>query len=196
MAGAIFVRVSSGFFQLVLLSWIQLQYKRSHDTWSNVDDRAIVSADNVLVTTFWIFRQPQVSGLIGHSKFLLMPWCVPTIMEPACESDFLAEEKEASENANSLNSWYGIGLIVMVTSWWRLASWSTLLASIRVSILAWLIADWRNESLLERSGRVFMAAYCRLPTKPLRASLSSSVTGASMWDFRLDSMQMGLIFRT
>ena len=30
----------------------------------------IVSAERVLVTTFWIFLLPHISGLIGHSTFL------------------------------------------------------------------------------------------------------------------------------
>ena len=118
------------------------------------------------------------------------------MMEPACESGFLADENEASENAMNLKSVNGIGLMVMVTSWCFLASWSTLLASIKVSTLAWLIADWRNESLLERSGLVFIAAYCKLPTIPRRASRSVSVTGSSSWVFRLVSIWIGLIFRT
>ena len=44
------------------------------------------------------------------------------MMEPACESGLVADENEASENARTLKSLYGIGLIVMVTSWWRFAS--------------------------------------------------------------------------
>ena len=34
-----------------------------------------------------------------------------------------------------------------------------------VSILAWFMADRKDQSLLQRSGRVFLAAHCRLPTK-------------------------------
>ena len=196
MAGCSLGRASSGLFQSVLGSWIQLQKSRNHASWSKVDAKAIVSADKVLVTTFWILRQPQVSGLIGHWCPWLMSWCVPTMMEPAWESGFLAEENDASENAISLKFCGGIGLIVIVTSWWRLASWSTLLASIRVSILAEFIADCRNESLLERSGRVLIAAYWRLPITPRRASRSDSVTGSSSWLLRLHSMEIGLIFLT
>ena len=118
------------------------------------------------------------------------------MMEPACESGFVADENEASENARKRKSGYGIGLIVIVTSWCFLASCSRRLASIRFSILAWLIVDCRNDNLLERSGLVFMAAYCTLPTRPRNANLSGSVTGFSSWDFLLVSIVIGLIFRT
>ena len=47
------------------------------------DAMEIVSAERVLVTTFWIFLLPHISGLIGHSTFLAIFWCVPTIMQPA-----------------------------------------------------------------------------------------------------------------
>ena len=117
-------------------------------------------------------------------------------MEPACESGLVDDENEASENARNLKSEYGIGLIVIVTSWCFLASCSRRLASIKFSILAWLSVDWRNDNLLERSGLVFIAAYCKLPTRPRKANLSGSVTGFSSWDFLLDSIVIGLILRT
>jgi hypothetical protein len=50
-------------------------------------------------------------------------------------------------------------LMVMLTSWLHLASWRTRLAFIKVSFLAVIITDWRNENLLERSGLIFIIVY-------------------------------------
>ena len=101
---------------IVFWKWTHAQYNRIQERWSKVDESAMVSAE-VLVTTFWIFRQPQVSGLIRHWQLLLISLWVPTIIDPAWESGLLLEEKEASEKAINRKSLGGIGLMVIVTSW-------------------------------------------------------------------------------
>ena len=80
------------------------------------------------------------------------------MMAPACESGLCADEKEASENAMNLKWWNGIGLMVMVTSWNRFASWRILLAYSKVEMVAVLIANCKRDNLLDRSDRVFVAA--------------------------------------
>ena len=76
----------------------------------------VVSADKVLVTTFCIFLLLQVMGLIGHCLLVDISLWVPTMINPACESGFLLEANEASENAINRKSNGGMGLMVKVTS--------------------------------------------------------------------------------
>ena len=196
MAGSSRSRALSGSRHCTLGSRSHRQCSRIQAIWSKADAKEVVSADNVLVTTFWIFLLPQVKGLIGHWELLLISSWVPTIIEPAWESGFLVEAKDASEKAMNLKFWCGMGFMVIVTSWYRLASWSSRLADCNVSMLAWLISDWSSESLLERSGRVFVAAYWSEPIRPRRWPLSASVTGKLGCVLRWTSIGIDGIFRT
>ena len=196
MAGANFFKASSGFLHRVVGSCNQLQKSLNHDTWSTALASAFVSADYVLVTTFWIFLLPHHFGLIAHWTFWDIFWWVPTMKSPACESGFFCEEKDASENAMNRKSSTGIGLMVMVTSWNLLASCRSLLPSWRVPIVACGMADCNRDRRLDKSGRVFVAAHCKLPTSLLKANLSASVTGSSVWVLRLVSIWIDFILRT
>ena len=196
MADGIFGKASSGFLHCVHGSWSQLQKIRNHDSWSTDDANAMVSAANVLVTTLWIFLDPHVIGLIGHWTLELISLWVATIMCPACESGLLWEEKDASLKTMNLKSLGLMDLIVIVTSWWCLASWRSLFPSFKVSMVALFIDDWRRDNRLERSGLVWVAAYCKLPINPRNANLSSSVTASSGWVLRLTSILIGGILQT
>ena len=88
-------------------------------------------------------------------------------------------QKKHSENTINLRSSWGIDLMVMVVSWYLFASWRSRLASARVSTWALLICDCKLESLLERSGRVLVDAYCKEPIKPLKRPRSFSLIGSS-----------------
>jgi hypothetical protein len=158
--------------------------------------RALVSAESVLVTTFWIFLQPHETGLMGHWRFWHILWCVPTMKRPAWESGFFWDAKDASENAMKRKSATGIGRIVMVTSWCLLASCRSLFPSCNVPTVALGISDCSSDNRLARSGLVLVDAYCKLPTRPRRAKRSFSVTASSGWVLRLGSMGIELIFRT
>ena len=154
-----------GCFQLVFASNIQAQHNRIHDKWSNTELRETVSAANVLVTTLWIFLQPQDSGETGQDTFSLIKRFVPMIILPVCELGLLLEANDASENARKRKSSTGMGWICIVVSWNFLASWSAWFAEVNVEIVAELIADCNMLSLLARSGRVCTAAYWRLPIR-------------------------------
>ena len=51
------------------------------------------------------------------------------MISPACESGFLTEANDASENPMNRNCFGGMDFMVIVTSWWRLASCRSRLAS-------------------------------------------------------------------
>ena len=150
------------------------------------DARALVSAESVLVTTFWIFLQPHETGLMGHWRFWHILWCVPTMKRPAWESGFFWDAKDASENAMKRKSATGIGRIVMVASWCLLASCRSC-SLLAVPTVALGISDCSSDNRLARSGLVLVDAYCKLPTRPRRAKRSFSVTASS---------GIELIFRT
>ena len=196
MAGDSNLRVCSGFLHSVSGLWSHDQKILSQASWSKADASEVDSAARVLVTTLCIFLQPQEIGLIGHCLFSLMSLWVPTMITPECESGFLLDENEASLNAMDLKSFVGIGLMTMATSWWCLASCNKRLPSSNVSTVALLMADCKNESLLARSGLVFVDVYWRLPMSPRSASFSLSVTVLLICVFRLTSIAMGLIFLT
>ena len=103
-------------FQLVFASNIQAQHNRIHDKWSNTELRETVSAANVLVTTLWIFLQPQDSGETGQDTFSLIKRCVPMIILPVCELGLPLEANDASENARKRKSSTGMGWICIVVS--------------------------------------------------------------------------------
>ena len=86
--------------------------------------------------------------------------------------------------------------MVTLTSWWRFASWRVLLPCISVDTVAWLMADCKCDNWLEISGRVFVAAYWRLPMSPRRARRSCSVTGSSGVVLRLGSIEIAGMSRT
>ena len=69
MAGSTFMSASSGRCHCVAGSWSHFQYNLNQLSWSRADAMEMVSAESVLVTTFWIFLLPQMSGLMGHSTF-------------------------------------------------------------------------------------------------------------------------------
>ena len=174
----------------------QAQYTRIHVSWSSVVDKADVSADKVLVTTRWIFLVPQDSGLITHDLFWAMSlWVAKTII-PAYDSGLALDAKDASEKAMNLRSSGAIGFILIVTSWCFFAVWRVLLAIIRVVMVALLIWDCNWLSALDRSGRVWTAAYCKDPISPLSRCLSSSVTAASSCARRSGFSEIGLMFFT
>ena len=78
----------------------------------------------------------------------------------------------------------------------RLASWRVRFASMRVWMVALLISDCKKLSLLERSGLVWTAAYCKLPIKPGRANFSSGVTSAVSLCFLSGAILIGSILLT
>ena len=88
------------------------------------------------------------------------------IRHPFWDCEFALLANAASEKATNLRSQSGIGLNVMVVCLWTLASWSKRFASNRSLTHAWLILAWIRLSFAERSGRVLVAAYWMLPTKP------------------------------
>ena len=189
-------RVELGRFQSTFGSNIQAQHKRIHDRWSRTAFKDTVSAAKVLVTTLWIFLQPQDSGDTGLDTFSRMDLCVPMIMLPVCELGLVFEAKDASENARNLKSSIGMDWIWMVVSWYFLASWSAWLADIRVLMVALFIDDCNMLSRLERSGLVCTAAYCKLPIKPRSDWRSSSVILESSCCRRSIGILIGSIART
>ena len=188
-------RLLEGFFQSIEGSSNHAQYSFSHDNWSRVDAKDIVSAERVLVTTFWIFLQPHDNGLMGQETFCDILLWVPNMILPACESGLDFEANDASENARKRKSSRDIGWIHSWTSWCLLPSCKTRFASISVSTWALLIFDCNMLRRLDKSGRVFTAAYWRLPIKARSSWRSESVTGSSGVDFLFMSMLMGLILR-
>ena len=127
----------------------------------------------------------------------IFSWVVMIIM-PVCESGFFFDENEASENARKRSLEIGIDWIVMVVSLCRLASCNTRLASIRFWIVAELMVLCKWLSRLDRSGRVFTAAYCKEPINARKACFSSGLTGSSkecfLVDFNVDRFNFGNVF--
>lgn len=86
----------------------------------------MVSAAKVLVTTLYIFLQPQDIGLTGQvTLFPISLWVaivrVPVgelaiIRVPVWELGLVFEASDASENAGNLRPLMGIDWILMVTS--------------------------------------------------------------------------------
>ena len=186
----------SGFCHGILGSMSHAQYTRIQVSWSSVVAKAVASADNVLVTTRWIFFVPQDNGLTLQDLFLEISLWVAMMIIPEYDSGFVLDAKDASEKAKNLRSFTSIGLILMVTSWCFFAVWRVLLAIIRVVTFAVLIWDWSWLRELVRSGLVWTAAYCNDPMSPRKRCLSSSVTGSSSWALRSGLMVMGLMLRT
>ena len=122
--------------------------------------------------------------------------CVAMIIEPECESGCFGDEKDASEKARNLSCLISIGWILILVSLWRFASWRVLFASIRVDIVAVLIALCKWLKRLERSGRVFTAAYCKDPIMALSSNFSSALMLRSICCFRSLLMWIGSIFVT
>ena len=190
---------TSGGLNLVASSWPAGQASRPSISASMTDGtvfRDTVSAASVLVTTLWIFWQPQDSGDTGQDTLSLMDLWVPIIMLPVWELGLALEAKDASENARNLKSSMGLGWIWMVVSWYFLASWSAWLADIRVLMVALFIEDCNILNRLERSGRVCTAAYCKLPIKPWRDWRSSSVILESGCCLRSIGILIGSMART
>ena len=196
MAGSTLQRAVSGLFHSVVGSCNHFQYSRNQDSWSRAVASEAVSADKVDVTTRWIFLLPHINGEIGHSVFFEISWWVATVMLPAYELGLLWDANEASEKVIKRRSWWGMDLMVMVTSWWRLASCNKRLASISVSMVPELILDCKLESRFDKSGRVLVEACCNDPTKPRRCPLSLSLISRLGWVFRWKSIGIGDIFRT
>ena len=95
----------------------------------------------------------------------------------------------------NLSCWWGMDLMVIATSWYRLASWSRRPASMRTSTVPEFMLDCRLDNLLERSGLVLVEAYCKDPISPLRGPRSLSVIGRLAWSLREFSIGIGDIFR-
>lgn len=128
-----FCKLRVGSCQAMDVSRSQAQNRRSHDNWSNDEVNAMVSAERVLVTTFWIFLQPHEIGLTGHVTFCVISLWVVRMMDPAWESGAFLEANDASENARNLTSWVDTGWMVMDTSWCLFASWRVRLAWINLT---------------------------------------------------------------
>ena len=99
-----FFNVELGCFHFTVGSSIHAQHSRIQDRWSSTLFRDTVSAANVLVTTLWIFLQPQARGDTGQDTFSLMSLWVPIMILPVCELGLLFEANEASENARNRKS--------------------------------------------------------------------------------------------
>ena len=188
------LRAWLGFFQGTLSSIVQAQHSFTQDNWSRTVPRETVSAAKVLVTTLWIFLHPHTKGLTGHVMFWLMFLWVLKMIQPVCELGFPFEAKEASENAKNLRSGIEMGFTVIATSECFLASCKAELAWSSVPTFALLISDWRKLNLLDKSGRVWTAAYWRLPMRALRSWRSDSLTSDSSCLRRSIGTLMGSMF--
>ena len=195
-AGGNLTKVSSACCHWHWPSRIHAQYNRIHDSTSTAPASDIASAESVLTTTFWIFLECHTSGLTGQFLFSAIDLWVDIIIIPWCESGFLAEANEASENATNRMSLMDIGWNLMVTSAWSFVSWSILFPSSRVEIVALLIWVWSHPSRAATSGRVLTAAYCKEPTSARRLWRSVSVTGAVGINFLSLGIWIGLMSLT
>ena len=135
-------------------------------------------------------------GFTGQLWFSAIFLWLAMIIIPWCESGFLLDANEASENATNRMSSMGIGWNLIVTSEWTLVSWSILLPSLRVDMVALLIWDCNHPSLDAISGLVLTAAYWSDPTSALSPWRSSSVTGAVGVNFRSLAILIGWISLT
>ena len=163
------------FFQSVLGFRIQLQKSLNHDSWSKVVLKDVVSADSVLVTTLWIFLQPQLIGFTGHTWFFPMSAWVVMIIVPVCGSGCFLEANDASEKARNRIWSMGIGWILTCVSLYFLASWRILFPWMRVSTVALFTSLCRKLKRLDRSGLVFTDAYWSDPISALKSCLSLSL---------------------
>ena len=183
-AGGSWRSVSSACFHLHRWSMTQAHISRIQDKTSTAPAKAMASADNVLTTTFCIFLECHIIGLI--TLWALSPiflWAAIMII-PWWELGFFSDAKEASEKATYRRSLRLIGCMCMAVDACCLASWSVLLASMRVETLAVLIRLCNHPRREHKSGRVFTAAYCKLPISARSSCRSCSETTSSDWERR------------
>ena len=178
-AGGSWRRVSSACFQSRSTLFSQPQYNLTHERISTAPARDMASADKVLTATFWIFLECQTIGFTMLVLFSPINLWHDMIIIPWWESGTFGEAKEASEKAMNRSWSRGIGWIFNVVTANILASCNTLFASMSVLTLARLIWDCNIPSLLHKSGRLLVAAYCKDPITARRDCLSGSVTAAS-----------------
>ena len=114
IAAGRFCKDSWGFFQLILLSLSQAQNRRIQDIWSRVESRAIVSADNVLVTTFYIFLLLHEMGLTGQVLLDSMSQCLCGWLRWSCPHENLAPFEKQMRHQRMLGKnvlwWYRLNL--------------------------------------------------------------------------------------
>ena len=188
-------KASSGLFQLIFGFSIHAQCNLVQLKRSKAPERAYVSDARVLETTRLIFFENQMRGLTADILVWSMASVVAKMRHPFCEWAFSLVAKAASENDKKRIWSNGKDWTLMLTSENRFASASRRLPCNKSATVAQVTLAWRRLSLQDRSGLVFVAAYCRLPINPrkpwsfwgviglsgiLRRSLETSIGGMSL----------------
>ena len=170
--------------------FIHSQNTRIQLSLSRVDPRATASALNVLRTTRGIFFEDQAIGQTTVFTFSSNP---PSVEKIIVRVDCpFPVSKQASENAQNVTCCSLIGTIIKLTEW-DLASYKTLFAVIKCSILPLVTAVWSSPTFAARSGLVCTLAYWRLPQICRSCCTSTELKG--LWGFclRLRGISMGWI---
>ena len=195
MPGGAFIQTLSGSRQGTAGFLIHSHIKRSQLAVSTADDNAYVSDARVLATTRSIFFEYHDSGLAVAFFWSKMSLWVAKNKPPFWLWSFSRVAKEASEYATIRMSSHGMLAILIDTSAWVFASPRSRLASNRSLMVAQFIFDWRKLKRAERSGRVFVAAYCREPMRPRKFWRSPSVTGSDSCFLRWRSIGIASMAR-